>query len=55
MSAPVPGRRATIEAIERLQGVAMRETARVVHVSQVDDEGFLKDLSDSGSFGAQAH
>jgi hypothetical protein len=48
-------RRATLEAIERLQGVAMHETARIVSASQVDAEGFLKDLSDSGRFGAQTH
>ena len=48
-------RRATLEAIERLQGVPMHETARVVYASQVDAEGFLNDFSDSGRFGARTH
>jgi hypothetical protein len=48
-------RRATLEAIERVRGVPMHETARVVQASQVDHDGFLKDLSDSGRFGARTH
>ncbi|MGZ5034752.1 MAG: hypothetical protein ACXWAC_16260 [Usitatibacter sp.] len=47
--------RATLAAIERIQGVPMHETARVVDASQVDPEGFLKNFFDSGSFGAQLH
>lgn len=48
-------RRATLATIERLHGVPMHETARVVDASQVDSEGFLRSFYESGRFGAQLH
>ena len=48
-------RSATLQAIERLDGVALRDTAREVDPALIDEEGFLRDVEGVHRSGRYLH